>query len=261
METIELCSIGDVYLIPGDSPTKRYLVSSAILANCSDVFKAMFTGNFSEAQGLSSAAPKTVELPEDGPDATELMLRILHLKTMTNCASPTPSVFADLAVLCKKYQCEAAASAVVEGLLLGVEVKKRDLEDMFRLVATAEAFYCKKAFRTISLALVLRQVCFVTTIRELHSLLPVGTQLLLLGYQNLIKRSVRSALSTAVYTTEGCECRSPMSPSQAVQLLEDLDDLPLDEAIDTFVVRFMPSTTSDMFLVESSTGSTALTSH
>ncbi|KAG8627955.1 hypothetical protein KVT40_003828 [Elsinoe batatas] len=103
METIELCETGDVILVPGYPATKRFQVSSVVLANASPVFGAMFSGRYTEGQGLSSAAPKVITLEEDEECSLEIMLRLIHLRPKDVDNLMTTGQGPAVATLCDKY--------------------------------------------------------------------------------------------------------------------------------------------------------------
>ncbi|KAF2811823.1 uncharacterized protein BDZ99DRAFT_414378, partial [Mytilinidion resinicola] len=103
-----LDSRGDVILKLGAEGECRLLVSSNALTLASPVFRAMFTGGFAESQDLSSASPREVPLPDDNEATTILFCRIIHHNHAKVPAVVDLELFAQLTVLCDKYQCAAA---------------------------------------------------------------------------------------------------------------------------------------------------------
>ncbi|KAF2491510.1 hypothetical protein BU16DRAFT_565211 [Lophium mytilinum] len=109
-EMIVLHKHGDVIfeLGKGDEPPARLLVSSHVLTMVSPVFRAMFTGGFAESQGISSASPRIVSLPDDDRDAMELICRVLHFDTAAIPRKLNLFAVVDVVVLSDKYNCTAA---------------------------------------------------------------------------------------------------------------------------------------------------------
>ena len=93
----------------------RFLVSSVVLSLASKGFATMFSSRFLEGQQLSSEDPPIIEFPEDGLEAFELLLEILHSRNVnefTNDDFDDRTVHEDtvvsLLVLADKYDCVTA---------------------------------------------------------------------------------------------------------------------------------------------------------
>lgn len=120
IETLSLFESGDVYLKPGETSAKEFLVSSVILSNASSVFKAMFSGRFAEGQDLSTISPPKIVLKDDDPRALEILLRLLHFKISPGGRFMEIEESYEFAVLCNKYDCIQAMAAVTEMWLSSV---------------------------------------------------------------------------------------------------------------------------------------------
>ncbi|KAK5951038.1 hypothetical protein OHC33_007791 [Knufia fluminis] len=80
VETTNIVDRGDVILVLGEGDTSLQLkVNSQMLRAGSEVFEAMFGGNFAEGQNLSYDKPKEVNL-EDDPQAMKVICLVLHFK-------------------------------------------------------------------------------------------------------------------------------------------------------------------------------------
>lgn len=107
-----MASHGDVLFQPcfEGKPVGTLLVSSHVLSIASPVFNAMFNGNFSEGQSLSTVTPKKVLLPDDDPEALILLCRITRMQASKLAEGIDLSPLADFAVLRDKYQCTEAVT-------------------------------------------------------------------------------------------------------------------------------------------------------
>ncbi|KZM24538.1 uncharacterized protein EKO05_0008711 [Ascochyta rabiei] len=104
---------GDVELYVGRAPQteKKLLVSSMLLSYMSPVFAVMFDGRFAEGQALTPASPRVVSLPEDDADSMAIVCKIMHTRTADLSVTITPTQFADIAMICHKYDCVDAVRA------------------------------------------------------------------------------------------------------------------------------------------------------
>ncbi len=95
-----------------ESKVLELTISSKILTLVSPVFKVMLTGQFKEAIELAEWKPSSrlyiLELPDDDPEATSILTKILHHKTHEITQNPSPSCLEQLAFLCDKYKCTGA---------------------------------------------------------------------------------------------------------------------------------------------------------
>ncbi|KAK7890677.1 hypothetical protein LTR67_007886 [Exophiala xenobiotica] len=83
-------------------------VSSKILTITSPVFKAMLCGPFLEGQlALSNVNPPVLPLPEDDPEAMELLTNVLHYQNITPREDLSLQL-CELAVTGDKYHCNIA---------------------------------------------------------------------------------------------------------------------------------------------------------
>lgn len=98
---------GDVILHVGKAPQteRKLLVSSVLLSHVSPVFAAMFDGHFAEGQAMTSESPRAVLPPEDDADAMAAVCKIAHSCTANVATDTTPTRFADIALICHKYDC------------------------------------------------------------------------------------------------------------------------------------------------------------
>lgn len=102
-ERIIIDNRGDVLVEAG---SKRILVSSKILSMASSVFDAMLNSRFAEGVATRSAAdPLNLPVPEDDPEALEVLLHVLYF----SCKRTYPELDIDtqlnVARLTDKYDC------------------------------------------------------------------------------------------------------------------------------------------------------------
>jgi hypothetical protein len=95
---------------PGNT-IRNILLSSMVLSLASPIFTTMFDGRFAEGQSLSPASPCVVPLPDDDPDSIILICKIIHIQTSQLQTKLTAIAFANLAIVCNKYDCLDAVRA------------------------------------------------------------------------------------------------------------------------------------------------------
>jgi BTB/POZ domain len=81
----------------------RMRVSSKHLTLVSPVFKSLLKGGFLEAQALSSAGTAEVSLPDDDPQALEILLNIIHGRSKKVPLEVSVAKLTELAILVDKY--------------------------------------------------------------------------------------------------------------------------------------------------------------
>lgn len=106
-----LCFDADLTLIVGKTSGQahRYKVSPYILCLASPVFRAMLTGNFSEAM------KDEIELEDDDPEALLIALRIAHLKHNEVDRTLSLSTLVNVATICDKYDAVTVCRPFVDG--------------------------------------------------------------------------------------------------------------------------------------------------
>ncbi|KAF2220631.1 hypothetical protein BDZ85DRAFT_29321 [Elsinoe ampelina] len=165
METITLFRDGDVYIAAGPEPTRRYLVSSAVLSNASPVFQAMFSKRFAEGQGLSTGAPKPVSFPEDDPRSMEILLFAMHYHAAADLM--VPSEGAAFARLCDKYGCLESMKSYMTSWFAATWEYVWGFDEECQLCATAWHFGDDDSFRKCTANLVLgHEGCFFKAASE-----------------------------------------------------------------------------------------------
>ncbi|KAK5674445.1 hypothetical protein LTS10_012833 [Elasticomyces elasticus] len=119
MEPQELTLIeeGDVILILQNG--LRVRASSVVLSLASPVFKKMLGPHYLEGQVPRSAEqPKEVQLPDDDPNALNMLLALIHFQDPDKKkALISPAELANLAVAVDKYDCITALALTTEALL------------------------------------------------------------------------------------------------------------------------------------------------
>lgn len=70
---------GDVIFVVGDEQ-RPLKVHSVFLRTVSSVFNAMLGPHYREGANLSSDCPKVIPLPEDDPEAMEIIFNIIHFR-------------------------------------------------------------------------------------------------------------------------------------------------------------------------------------
>ncbi|TID22680.1 V-type proton ATPase subunit D [Venturia nashicola] len=108
---ITLCFDADLMLVVGEDhgQAHRYKVSRHTLCMASPVFKAMLTGNFSEA------VKDEIVLEDDDPGALLLVLRIAHLKHSEVRRTLSLPDLVNVATICDKYDTAAVCRPFVAG--------------------------------------------------------------------------------------------------------------------------------------------------
>ena len=102
----EIDAEGDVLLV---ADTRELLVNSKILTLASPVFKAMLSSKFREGNTIrSSQQPLVVPLPEDDPDAMEVLLNSLHFTTSRHDVELKDDLLLEVVKLADKYACTSA---------------------------------------------------------------------------------------------------------------------------------------------------------
>jgi len=129
LQDVVYCAKGDVKISTREK-LKMFLVHSVILGNCSPVFAAMFSGDYSETVGMSSATPKDIELDDESDEAMQMLLAAMHCREID--FKPVCKSVYHLWILHDKYQCtEAICPALAK---MAAEVKT--LTDLQYEVAT-----------------------------------------------------------------------------------------------------------------------------
>ncbi|KAK3112019.1 hypothetical protein LTR53_012140 [Teratosphaeriaceae sp. CCFEE 6253] len=102
-EEVVFAEEGDVMVVLRDGTRVR--VASVVLSLVSPVFKKMLGPHFLEGQAARSAdEPQEIVLPEDDPQATTLLLRIIHFQQPLH-ESVKPLLLANFATVADKYDC------------------------------------------------------------------------------------------------------------------------------------------------------------
>lgn len=157
METIKLCENGDVLLVPGNAPMKRFLVSSVILCNSSSVFRAMFDGRFKEGQNVSATSPQAVYLEDDDPSSFEVLLRLLHYKPEPGANTfMTPQQSPAFAELCDKYDCVQPLEQVMKFWYRDLEERGASFDELIHMTATASILKDKDRYELYTRSLVMK---------------------------------------------------------------------------------------------------------
>ncbi|KAJ4379024.1 hypothetical protein N0V85_008924 [Neurospora sp. IMI 360204] len=111
----EISPTGDIILAVGeDDQQKRLRVESAVLCHSSKVFAAMFSPPWVESEGLGSAAPKEIRLPEDSFEAMKAICYIVHSQNSLFPVSMTAQKFLNVVLHIDKYDLGRALRATTE---------------------------------------------------------------------------------------------------------------------------------------------------
>ena len=142
----EICPSGDAIFVAGPEET-RYRVSSAILRNASEYFRALLGPHFSEGQHLSEESPKEIRMPEDDAYSLEVIFNVLHLRNEDVPRSLDPEFILDIAIAADKFNCIVALQhAGTVWLRLQVTISGNDLGC---LMTAASVFNDVEAFTKI----------------------------------------------------------------------------------------------------------------
>ncbi|KAM3413527.1 hypothetical protein BST61_g11516 [Cercospora zeina] len=154
MEHIEnIAPDGDVILVVGTDKVK-IRVSSALLANASPVFKAMFSVRFREGQQLREASgPVDIALPDDESDSVHRLCQMAHLRHDGLLDNVQPGDLYSLAVHIDEYGCADSLKFQSAALLLSwLEASASDRKSVSQddLWCAASASYlmdCAQSFK------------------------------------------------------------------------------------------------------------------
>ncbi|KAH7411768.1 hypothetical protein DE146DRAFT_750926 [Phaeosphaeria sp. MPI-PUGE-AT-0046c] len=91
---------------PAGQPSAKLLVNSRVLSFASPVFAARFNGCFAEGQGLFSANPREISLPEDELCSMEILCNTAHMRAAELPTKMEHTPLANFALLCEKYRSE-----------------------------------------------------------------------------------------------------------------------------------------------------------
>jgi len=147
---VTIASDGDVIFVVGDE--KRQLrVHSLFLRTVSIVFDAMLGPRYSEGANLSSNVPKIIPLPEDDPEAMEIIFSIIHYRLDTFSDQLGSEAVFRLAIAIDKYDMTRALNIHICSLL-----NCNNIQDPKSLWQLARASYLLRndlAFETATLGL------------------------------------------------------------------------------------------------------------
>jgi hypothetical protein len=105
---------GNIILVVGPEQNNRLRVSSLFLSVASPVFKAMFAPNkFLEGRNLDTSNPKEISLPDDDPEAIEVLCRFIHHRLESLPINTRKLV--KFTKLVDKYQCALTMRSVATG--------------------------------------------------------------------------------------------------------------------------------------------------
>ncbi|KAF4555166.1 Hypothetical protein D9617_3g022380 [Elsinoe fawcettii] len=242
----KVCEHGDVYLVPGSKPAKKYLVSSAVLSNVSPVFRAMFSDRFTEGQALSATCPKDVELKDDDPRAISIMLRLIHLKPTDEESFMCPSEGPVLAVICDKYDTVPRLKQIVSYWFDHIKHRSFGFSDLCALTATALGFNEAAHFQRFSARTAYNTAkSFQELIKKGDSPLPDDILESLHRLRETTRASVREVIHTIVEGVKkpNCDCHFTITGRDVLRLITTIErDSPTEfiKAATTFVEALSP---------------------
>ncbi|PSK46134.1 hypothetical protein B9Z65_5102 [Elsinoe australis] len=233
IETLSLFVSGDVYLKPGESAAKEFLVSSVILSNASSVFKAMFSGRFAEGQDLSTVSPPKIVLKDDDPRALEILLRLLHFKIFPGGRFMEIEESYEFAVLCNKYDCIQAMAAVTEMWLSSVlPTSAASFENLCHLFFLAVTFEFEdqrqkliRLFVTMSTESARERFEATDTFISAAILTDIQT------YREDQRQMLRKALRDVVMGPQRCSCHYIIDAKDVVALWMKIEEGPTYYAV------------------------------
>lgn len=148
---VNIAENGNVVLIVGPEE-RRLRVSASSLANVSKVFRTMFGPRFSEGQDLNdiSKGPKEILMPEDNPDAIEIICSIIHFRSILHEIGP--DLMLNIAIAADKFDCSIVLQ---HASILWLDPNEfKDLVELASLMAASYILDNFKAFSQITLAMV-----------------------------------------------------------------------------------------------------------
>jgi hypothetical protein len=147
---VDIAENGNVVLIVGPEE-RRLRVSASSLANVSKIFHTMFGPHFSEGQDLGdiSSGPKEVYMPEDNPDAIEIICSIMHSRSILQEVGP--DLMLRIAIAADKFDCSIVLQ---HASMLWLDPKKSEnLVELAHLMAASYLLNNSKAFSQVTLVM------------------------------------------------------------------------------------------------------------
>jgi hypothetical protein len=147
---VDIAENGNVVLIVGPEE-RRLRVSASSLANVSKVFHTMFGPHFSEGQDLGdiSSGPKEVYMPEDNPDAIEIICSIMHFRSILQEVGP--DLMLRIAIAADKFDCSIVLQ---HASMLWLDLKKsKNVIELACLMAALYLLDNSEAFSQVTLAM------------------------------------------------------------------------------------------------------------
>jgi hypothetical protein len=126
---------------------------SLFLKKASKVFNTMLGPHFSEGQILGDKILREILLPNDDAEAMAIIFNILHGQNNAIRESPDPEVILRVAIAVDRFGCTVPLAYAIKVWLNCVNVT--DDSKLWRLMTAAYWFDNAKAFKEISLALIL----------------------------------------------------------------------------------------------------------
>lgn len=148
---------GDVTLVIGQEET-TFKVYSQVLKSASRAFAAMLNPQFSEGRKLAEDGSTTIPLPEDDPEAMEILLTVLHHQHdgWLDHLKFDGSFILRVIIATDKYDCKMAMKLAAEawcGRAIGILDIKTD--ELFDWLKAAYWFDLEQAFKDLSFRLIL----------------------------------------------------------------------------------------------------------
>ncbi|KAI1763286.1 hypothetical protein GGR53DRAFT_371647 [Hypoxylon sp. FL1150] len=142
---------GDVIFVVGDEQ-RRLRVHSVFLRTVSSVFRAMLGPHFREGANLSSDCPTVIPLPDDDPEAMEVIFNIVHFRLDAVKERYEPGELLCLAVATDKYDMTGALRLSTRGWLRCEGI--RDPDQLWKLAKATYILRNYGVFRTVTMLLV-----------------------------------------------------------------------------------------------------------
>ena len=142
-------------LVGEEAKQRRLQVSSFMLRAASKTFNVMFGPDFQEGRELSFTRPKDVMLPDDDPEAIELICRIVHLHNDELPETLKPDQILSFARLVDKYELHRTVYLAADRWLVAPKVLlDESIKELGKMMLAADLMNHERGFGRITKAMV-----------------------------------------------------------------------------------------------------------
>ncbi|KAF4551536.1 Hypothetical protein D9617_13g100370 [Elsinoe fawcettii] len=224
LPTLILCEDGDIHLTVDENPQKRFLVSSAVLSNASQVFRAMFSDRYAEGQKLSTTTPAALTFHDDPEPGLEVLLRVIHFRFDSIESVLKVSDSYGFVQICDKYDCMEAIDPFFNVWLSTKQLPHQPLDDKVQLCLVAK--FCKKQAYLDNMIWRISRSIGPTSLESMISnpaVLPPEIIGAIHSKFHAMKRSLKKIVIDFVEGRKRCSCHFKISALDSVRLMNIID--------------------------------------